>query len=149
MPSWREAATREAQDDLDGLLNAALPFAQQMLDEDGEFYPYGVALTDSGEVQMLAGYGGGEQPTSAAILETLVAGLRGDRETSGDRETIRAAALVANVRAKDSDAVRVELEHRDGHAIIVLLPYQEKRFGRGIKYGSLTASPGSRQIWDA
>jgi hypothetical protein len=143
MPSWRDAATQEAQDDLDGLVNAALPFAQQMLDECGEFYPYGVSLSDGREVRMIAGYGGGEQPTSAAVLETIVAGLR------GDRETVRAAALVANVRANDSDAVRVELEHRDGHAIVVLLPYKRKRFGRGIEYRELTASSGSRQIWEA
>ena len=114
-----------------------------MLDRDGEFYPYGVALSDQGETRMLAGYGGGEHPTSAAMHETLISGLR------GDRDSLRAAALVANVRANGSDAVQVELEHRDGHAIVVHLPYKKRRFGRGIEYGQLAAGDGSRQIWDA
>jgi hypothetical protein len=124
-------------------VNAALPFAQQMLEKEGEFYPYGVALSDQGETQMIAGYGGGDAPTSAAVLETLIAGLR------ADRDSLRAIALVANVRAKGADAVQVELEHRDGHAIVVQLPYTKKRFGRGIEYGNLGAGDGSRHVWDA
>ena len=143
VPSWRDSATQEAQDDLDGLVNAALPFAQQMLDKSGEFYPYGVALTDQGETRMVAGDGLGEHPASATVLETLVSGLR------GERDALRAAALVADVRANGSDTVRVELEHRDGHAIAVLLPYKKKRLGRGIEYGQLTAATGSHQIWGA
>jgi hypothetical protein len=141
--SWRDSATQEEQDDLDGLVNAALPFAQQMLDEKGEFYPYAVALSDEGETQMVMGWGGGEQPTSAAMVETLVAGLR------GDRDSLRAAALVANVRTTGADSVQVELEHRDGHVIVVQLPYKKKRFGRGIEYGSLGAGTGSQRIWSA
>jgi hypothetical protein len=43
--------------------------------------------------------------------------------------------------------VRVELEHRDGHAICVLLPYGKQRLRRGIDYGDLRATPGPHRIW--
>ena len=65
MTSWRDTATPQAQGDLDGFLNAALPFAQRMLDEQGELLPYGVALDESGDQRMVAGDPGqGEQPAS-------------------------------------------------------------------------------------
>jgi hypothetical protein len=41
------------------------------------------------------------------------------------------------------------LEHREGIAIAVVLPYNKKRFGRGVDYGSLAAASGTRQLWDA
>jgi hypothetical protein len=51
------------------------------------------------------------------------------------------------VRLPDSEAVLVELEHREGPAIAVLLPYKKKRFGRGVEYSSLRAAPGHPQVW--
>jgi hypothetical protein len=78
MSSWRDVASEQAQDDLDGLVNAALPFATQMLDKHGEFFPYGVALDSACDARMIAGDpGDGERPASTAVLATLVEALRG------------------------------------------------------------------------
>jgi hypothetical protein len=41
------------------------------------------------------------------------------------------------------------VEHREGPAIAVFLPYKKKRFGRGIEYGSLSAGAGQGQVWSA
>jgi hypothetical protein len=143
MPSWRDSASQQAQDDLDGLVNAALPFATQQLDENGEFFPYGVALSDAGETRMIAAdTGQGDRPPSTAALSMMVEGLR------RERSALRAIAIVADIRVDGGDAVRVELEHREGHAIAVLLPYKRKRFGRGIEYGRLTGGTADAQIWD-
>jgi hypothetical protein len=142
LPSWRETASQEAQDDLDGLVNATLPFAQQMLARHGEFFPFAAAVTADSTVELLgADPGADDRPASTDVLDQLVGGLR-DRAGS-----FRAAALVADVRAGESDAVRVELEHRDGHAICVLLPYGKQRLRRGIDYGDLRATPGPHRIW--
>jgi hypothetical protein len=142
--SWRDSATEQAQDDLDGLVNVALPFARQMLEEHGEFFPYGVAIDESGEARMVAADPAqGEQPASVEVLATLVAGLR------SERESLRAVALVSDVRLAGSDAVRVEMEHRDGHALVVVLPYKKRRLRRGVDYGDLGAASGSPQVWRA
>ena len=142
MTSWRDDASQQAQDDLDGLVGAALPFAEQMLDQHGEFFPYAVALDHAGEARMVgADPGGGEQPASADVLATLTEGLR------EQRDGLRAVALVSDVRLSDSDAVRVELEHREGQALAVFLPYKRKRLRRGIEYADMTAGPGSPQVW--
>jgi hypothetical protein len=140
--SQRDSASQQAQDDLDELLNASLPFAQQMLDKHGEFYPYAVTITASGETLLVAGEPGqGEHPNNADILQVLVEGLR------ARRDALRAAAMVSDVRLSDSDAVRVEVEHEEGPAIAAFLPYGKKRPRRGIEYGEMTADSGDRKVW--
>ena len=63
-------------------------------------------------------------------------------------DRLRAAAVIADVRLPDGgDAIRVELEHTEGLALTVLLPYSKKRFGRGIDYAPLQAGAGTRHVW--
>ena len=54
MDSWRENASTEAQQDLDGLFNATIPFAQQNLDRHREFYPFAAAINTLGEMTFLS-----------------------------------------------------------------------------------------------
>lgn len=128
---------------MDALLNAALPFAQQQLAKHGEFYPYGVALTTDGKVEMLAATTGEEHPASAELLDLLAKGV------VSRLGQFRAAAFVADVRVGPGhgDAIRVEIEHQEGHAIAVLLPYSKKRFGRGVDYGQPVAANGNHRLW--
>jgi hypothetical protein len=105
-------------------------------------FPFAAAVDVDGEPRLISADPSlGERPASIDVLDQLVGGLR---EQAGD---LRAAALVADVRAGESDAVRVELEHRDGQAICVLLPYKRKRLRRGVDYGELAAAPGRQHIW--
>jgi hypothetical protein len=144
MTSWRETTSQQAQEDLDALLELTLPFAQQQLAEHGEFFPFAAAVGADGAPRLIAADPGlGERPASTDVLDQLVGGLR---EQAGD---IRAAALVADVRAGESDAARVELEHRDGQAICVLLSYKRRRLRRGVDYGELGAAPGQPRIWSS
>jgi hypothetical protein len=144
MPSWRDSLSDEAQADVDQLLNEALPFAQQMLDRRGEFYPYAVKMTAGGETGMVAAEPGqGEHPESTDVLAMLYAGL------ASEREALRAAAAVSDVKigSPPSDAIRVEIEHREGAALAVFLPYAKKPLGRGVSYGDIRAASGERRIW--
>jgi len=142
MPSWRDSASQQCQDDLDGLLNVTLSFAQQMLEHRAEFYPFGAALSTGGEVQLLgADTGPDDRPVSAAVHASLLDGIR------CARADYRAVAICSDVRLPDSDAVRVELEHQDGQAMAVLLPYTKKRFSRGVEYGELRGGTATRQVW--
>lgn len=137
MTSWRESTSQQAQQDLDALLELTLPFAQQQLAEHGEFFPFAAAVGVDGAPRLIAADPGvGERPASRDVLDQLVGGLR-------------AAALVADVRVGESDAARVELEHRDGQAICVLLPYKRRRLRRGVDYGELGAAPGQPRIWSS
>jgi hypothetical protein len=42
------------------LLNALLPFAERMLREHGEFFPYGGTMDGSAEIAFMAAYDGTE-----------------------------------------------------------------------------------------
>lgn len=142
MTSWRDSASQQGQDDLDGLLNVTLPFAQEMLAKHSEFYPFGATVTVSGATRLLEGDPGqGEHPDSADVLSTLLERLR------RARADLRAVAICSDVRLADSDAVRVELEHRDGQSIAVLMPYKKKRLDWGVEYGDLRGDTADKQVW--
>lgn len=62
----------------------------------------------------------GERPPSPAVLDALYEGSR-------IRANVDALAFVSDVRfASASDTVRVELEHRNGHALQIVVPYRLK-----------------------
>lgn len=145
MASWRDDASPQAQRDLDELLNVALGFAQQELSKHGEFYPYAAALGTDGSAEMIAGRPaqGGEHPQTADVIDACIFAL------ATKRAQIRAGVVVANVHLPElgGDAVEVDLEHVEGQALTVLLPYTKKRFRKDISYGPLRVQAGHRRIW--
>ena len=83
----------------------------------------------------------GEHPASDQVLTTLYDGARADANAS------RAFAFVADVRANGSDAVRLELEHREGTALVLLLPYTRSRFKKALTFGQMGVSTGAPRVW--
>ncbi len=142
MPSWRDTASVQAQQDLDDLLGAALGFAQRQLASHGEFYPYAIAIRTDGETEMIPGLraDADRRPSSAHVLAACLSVL------SNRQAEIRAAAIVVDVHLPDldQDAIEVSLEHAEGQALRVLLPYA--RHG-DIEYGPIRASDTDRRIW--
>lgn len=142
MTSWRDTTSHEAQDDLDGLLNAVLPFAEQTLAKYGEMFPFGAAVSSEGQVEMMAAEPGqGDQPSSAEVLNLL---HQGARESAGTR---RAVAFVADVRVECGDAIRVELEHREGTSLALVIPYTRSRFRKTISLGQMSGGVSESRIW--
>src|SRR5262249_39288957 len=137
----RQMLAGPAREDLDKLLNALLPFAQQILEQHGEFYPFGAALDTVGGGQLFRGYKCPDGPSSPELIDLMLDGFR----ESARRGQYRATGLCADVRAplpntgKITDAIRVTLEHTDGQAVHVFLPYS-KTFWRRLRYGELFAS---------
>jgi hypothetical protein len=130
---------------MDALLDLLMGFAVEMLEQHGEFFPFAGVITANGELQQLGGYTGDEHPASADVLQLLEDGLR---ERGDD---IRAAAVASDVRVADEatgadqDAVRVHIEHREGDAVDVYLPYVKKRL-KGVEFGDIYASPADGTI---
>lgn len=145
MTSWRATASPQIQNDLDELLRASLGFAQQQLSERGGFYPYAVAITSSGETEMIGARPDIEhdRPASTDVLLSCQASLR-DR-----RDQLRATAVIADVAVAgvNGDAIQVSLEHSEGPALTVLLPYTRGTAAGRVEFGELRASAGNHEIW--
>jgi hypothetical protein len=82
-----------AHPDLDTVLNALLPFAQQMLVRHGEFHPFGASMTVSGEVSLAAGITETEKAESMTVIEMLTSAFR-QQATDG---LIRATSVSTRV----------------------------------------------------
>ena len=131
-----------AQDDFDELLNTVLPFAVETLGRHGEMYPFGATVGTAGETALTAAEPGvGTRPKSNDVLALLREGV------TTKRDALRAAALVADVRMDRGDAIRIELEHSEGSAIVVLVPYSRKRLRRILELGDMRVQWGDRGIW--
>lgn len=159
MTSWRDEATEQAQSDLDGLLNAVLPFVEQTLARHGDFYPFGAVVRSGGEYAMASPEPAGDgEGTAQSMLASLYAGVR------QDAEDLRAVAFAINVETDESDAVLVELEHIEGQTIDVLVPYELDQAGGGdqgdagtddagnedgntVRFGTPTADAAEPRVW--
>ena len=145
MPSPRVVLSASAQSDVDSTLDAAIRVAQQHLAESSEFDPF--ALVTDLDGRLLAAdvdlSSLGKHPESDRIADATV------NQLHSIATTIRCAALTVNTRLSEmkTDAVEVRIEHREGAALLVFLPYKRPRFGGGIDFGDLRAYPAAPNIW--
>jgi hypothetical protein len=137
-----------AHPDLDTLLNAVLPFAQQMLAKRGAFHPFGASMSSEGKVALAQAIPEGEQPESRAVIDMLTLGF----QEQGKAGLLRATAICFDGRAvppgstEKVDAICVRLEHISAENAAVFLPYSKGWFGR-VKYGGMFASAMESQVF--
>ena len=137
----------EPTDEIQELLNFLLPYAEQMLNEHGEFYPYAAALGSDGE---LTAVGTDLDDDSPDVGEVLLALHQGLREQAAEGE-IRASGIAADVTLTDpdsgetTDAVQVELDHAEADAVDIFVPYETE--DEGIKFGELVAAEGREPVF--
>lgn len=139
----------EARAECEALMNAAFPFAEQMLSKFGEFLPYGMVLTAFDEYTGTAvgGFDSPDPPSSTDAIATINDGFR----RRATRRELKATALVYNVRVVvpttglTSDAVAFALDHRDGYSVVIFVPY-EVRAG-SPSFGEPIAQRGEGMIF--
>ncbi|WP_138443969.1 hypothetical protein [Sinomonas susongensis] len=138
-----ETVLRELHD----VLGTALGMAQEHLEQNGGFLPFGVTLDDDGELRLVlvtpaAGEDDGEGEPEAglesdfdaeAMLHDLVELLRQGRDGT------RAVAIASDVNLPEhgSDGIHASAEHRHGGVLAAILPYEMT--ATGYVYGALEA----------
>jgi hypothetical protein len=132
-------ASPEARQDYNALLEALMPFAEQMLKKHGEFFPFGAAVNTAGEVSAHATYEGDEMPPSEQVIASLVQAFQGEARDA----KIRATGICYDGRivqdGKKVDAVIISMEHVSGNATKTCVPYTKGFFGK-YNFGELIAS---------
>ena len=138
--------TPEARQDYNALLEFLMPFAEQMLKKNGEFFPFGAAVSTTGELSAAATYDGNETPASEDVIAMLVQGFQG--EAHGGK--IRATGICYDGRivqdGKKVDAVIISLEHVSGNATKTCVPYTKGMFGK-YRFGEIIAGLDDPKIF--
>ena len=149
MITWRDETSDETQNDLDDLLDLALRTGQEQLDTEGEFYPFAVVLSDDGESAVVQP----DLPDRKGVADVVEVHELCWQALEADAATLRAVAVATNVGGGDGDAIAVALEHRDGVAIEVFLPYvtqgkvNGKKPAQKHRFGDLQAIKGTIRVW--
>lgn len=145
MSSWRELLGATAQAELDALLESAVRVAKGHLAAASEFTPFAIVTDTEGRVLAvdLDFSALGKHPEVDQVVMASLARLR------LLAPQIRCSARVANTHLpkEHTDAVEVRLEHRDGAALLVLLPYKRAKFGSVVDYGQLRAFSSAAEVW--
>jgi hypothetical protein len=143
----------EQRTDADRVLNAGISLALDKLVGQGEFYPFGVALTTDGNIQVLLPQEQPVRPSSDAFMGALHEALA----TGARSGSFVAAAIVADFSFErpasggERDAIRVAVESARGGAVTCYLPYTLVTPGgtRDVRPGRPFARPGRPSIFPA
>jgi hypothetical protein len=107
------------------MLKYCMELARTMLEDSGDFYPFGATLSPQGVVAAVGGYNGEERPSPTEIYQLLGQSFRG----GAARGEHAGVALAANVNvppeysSPSRDGLRVHLESQ-GYARFIYVPYQ-------------------------
>jgi hypothetical protein len=137
-----------SREEIEKLLNYLMPFAEERLNRDGEFYPYAAMVAADGELKS-GSAAEGEDPDVADLLVALHQELR-DLAAEG---SIRASGIAADVTLTDpdsgktTDAVQLELDHAEGDAVDVYVPYESA--SEGVRFGDLVSAKGREPVFSS
>jgi hypothetical protein len=126
--------------DLDALLTDLLPFAERMLAEQGEFYPFGGSITSDGRHISVGAKASSDHPKSQELIDIMTNEFR----SQALEAKIRAAGICFDVRVvppgqvDKTDAIQLALEREGGDAVNVFVPYAQLPDGQ-FTYGELFA----------
>lgn len=120
--------SKEANEDFQRLLTEAVKAASFLIEKNNTFLPLVLYLQTDGELAF-AQFDGEDELEQAPDALDYLALAQGALRSVAQRGEIRATALACDVRIKAevdkpvTDAIRVDLEHRDGGSISFFQPY--------------------------
>jgi hypothetical protein len=148
MDSKNKNATEISRQDFDELLNFVLPFAKNLLIKYGSFHPFGAYKKVDGNIAAIAGYDEQQEGDPLKSIDLLIEDLRKDALI----DQIIAAAVCTSVYVQlpqysdEISAIHVNLDHAQGDAIDIYLPYNEE-LGGEIRFEEGCAAESGSKIF--
>lgn len=134
--------------DFNELVTPLLGLAETMLEQTGEFRPFGARLAAGGQLAVIDVTPTLREPSNPLIIDALYATFRLEARAG----TIRACAVCwdALVPRQDGaglmDAIAIGLEHRDGDPTIVLCGYEREGSG-DVRFEDPVTAVGRRHVF--
>lgn len=131
------------------LINALMPYAEQMLTENGGFLPYGGVIAPDEEIHLVQFAEENEPVQAQDVFERANVALRAGAQDGKWTTT----ALVADVTVtkpgeqEAQQAVSFALDDAEGNSVEVFFPYTLKE--SGVDFGTAFAQQGANQIFAA
>jgi hypothetical protein len=134
--------------DFDELVQPILGLAEAMLENEGEFRPFGARLAAGGQMALVDVAPTLTEPSNPLIIDALYATFRLEARAG----SIRACAVCwdALVPRQEGgglmEAIAIGLEHRDGDPTIVLCGYGREPTG-DIRFEEPVTAVGRRHVF--
>lgn len=118
-----DALYRDLKTDLQAISGPLFDFAQQQVQKEGTFLPFGATLQHDGTVSLKAAWTGKEMVSSTESLPILHDGLRAEAISP----EILAVAMCEWVKitpagGSQTDAIKILVEHLSGLAVAFYMP---------------------------
>jgi hypothetical protein len=132
-----------AKDESKLLVDELLPFAQKLLSEHGEFFPFGATINVDGVIGLAGAATGDDHPPSSELISIL----RGAFAKKAKAGEVRAVAIAYDVlvqhpnASEKTDAVAIDIEHRDSYCVTVFFPYSLR--GTEVTFGETFTIQGA------
>lgn len=134
--------------DFNELVLPLLGLAESMLEETGEFRPFGARLGAGGQMALIDVAPSLDEPSNPLIVDALYATFRVEAKAG----TIRACAVCwdALIPREEGgglmDAIAIGLEHRDAEPTIVLCGYERDLTG-DFRFEDPVTAAGRRHVF--
>ncbi|MFO0805104.1 MAG: hypothetical protein U0791_18515 [Gemmataceae bacterium] len=129
--------------ELETILAIMLHYAQRLVSQQGATIPFGVLLGDGEPVFVAANFNRNSEEMMSLVRMGLFEGAAGKKAAG-----ICYSADSLSDRPANCRVIRAELEHRDGTAFRIEVPWSRGWFGR-IKWGERLVQLGTSQFLPA
>lgn len=126
----QKTAYAEAKDDLQAISEPLFGFAEQQVQEQGAFLPFGAMLDRAGQVVLQAAATDDELPDVAGVLSLLHEGLRATAQHRPRAVAVCEWVKIALEGQARTDAVKVLVEHANGLVVALYLPMRKRLLGK-------------------